>query len=126
MSRLQLLGMPGDMLTHEGGDEIVAVVIAGAQVQRQRLTDLLAHVAQDSGPQLFLQEFVIRALIDEQMPRTRAVRDQRAGVIRPPALLVLAKVERQRRLPPKARRAATRWAKRRRCCGNAPHSAGRS
>ena len=33
--RLQDLGMVGDVIAHEGGDEVIAVVVAGLAPQRQ-------------------------------------------------------------------------------------------
>src|SRR3546814_14199095 len=66
-SRLQPLRMPGDMLGHEGRDEIIAVVISGLHPDFRLLPVALARFDQKSGLELFGQEIVRLALIDEQV-----------------------------------------------------------
>src|SRR3546814_20251550 len=54
------------MLANEAGNEVVAVVVAWAQIQRERVPRLVAGFAQQVGLKLALQELVAQALINQQ------------------------------------------------------------
>src|SRR3546814_5204384 len=96
--------MPGDMLGHEGRDEIIAVVISGLRPDFRLLPVALARFDQQSGLELFGQEIVRLALIDEQVGHAQPLIEQGARVIGVPLLAVVAEVARQRLLAPRALR----------------------
>ena len=54
------------VLAHEAGDEVIAVVVARAQVQRERVANLFAGGFQQLGLELG-QEFVVRALVGDKV-----------------------------------------------------------
>jgi hypothetical protein len=56
ISVLEPLGVPPQMLVHEGGNEEVAVVIAGLEPQRQPDAGLVAGCLQQVGSQLLGQK----------------------------------------------------------------------
>src|SRR5699024_8551815 len=64
-SATQRLGMMGDVVADEAGDEVVAVVVAGLHAQLQRMAGVLRRLAQQFGLQLSLQELVGVALVDQ-------------------------------------------------------------
>ena len=68
--------MPAQVVGHEGGDEVVAVVVAGLEPQRQRLARDGADGLQPLGAELGGQEGVGLALVDQEVRRPRAVLDQ--------------------------------------------------
>ena len=68
--------MPAQVVGHEGGDEVVAVVVAGLEPQRQRLARGGAGGLQPLGAELGGQEGVGLALVDQEVRRPRAVLDQ--------------------------------------------------
>ena len=101
-SGLQPLGVPGDMVGHEAGDEIVAVIVSRSQVQRQRDIRLAARRFEQFGLQLFFQELVCRALIHQKPRGAGAILDQRACVVFAPRRTVIPQIAGERLLPPGA------------------------
>ena len=89
--RVQRGGVVGDVLADETGDEVVAVVVARAQVQRERVADLFARGFQQLGLQLG-QEFIVRTLVDQDRQAFLGARNQRHGVVRQPFRAVIAQV----------------------------------
>ena len=79
------------VLAHEAGDEVIAVVVARAQVQRERVANLFAGGFQQLGLELG-QEFVVRALVDQDRQALLRAGDQRDGVVRQPFRAVIAQV----------------------------------
>ena len=61
--------MPGDMIGHEGRDEIIAVVVARLAAQRQRDAGVAAGGLQQLRPKLLFQERVGLADVDQQFRR---------------------------------------------------------
>src|SRR3546814_3507914 len=90
----------------EGGDEIFAGVSAGLHPAFRLLPVGLQRFDQQSGLELFGQESVRLALIDEQVGHAQPLIEQGARVIGVPLLAVVAEVARQRLFAP--------WALRRR------------
>src|SRR3546814_13589050 len=80
-SRLQPRRMPGDMLGHEGRDEIIAVVISGLHPDFRLLPVALARFDQQSGVELLGQAIVRLALIDEQGGHAQPPIEQGARVL---------------------------------------------
>ena len=75
------------MIGHEGGDKIVAVVVARVAAQRQGLAHELAGLFQFLGEQLGGQELVGQALVHQDAGRVRCRGlgcHQRAGVVSGP------------------------------------------
>src|SRR3546814_4983140 len=62
------------MLAKEAGNEVVAVVVAWAQIQRERVPRLVAGFAQQVGLKLALQELVAQALSTSNGKRSCTVR----------------------------------------------------
>lgn len=70
------------MLADEAGDEVVAVVVAVLHPQRERDAALCTGGLQALRKQLFGQEFVGGAVIDQRGRQRRAGLDQAGGVVR--------------------------------------------
>src|SRR3546814_7737404 len=81
-SRLQPLRMPGDMLGHEGRDEIIAVVISGLHPDLRLLPVAIARFDQQFGIELFGQEIVSLALKDKQVGHEQHMSEHGARAIR--------------------------------------------
>src|SRR3546814_10207288 len=96
--------MPGDMLGHEGRDEIIAVVISGLHPDLRLLPVALARFDQQFGLELFGQEIVRLALIDQQVGPAQPLIEQGARVIGVPLLAVITEVIAERLLAPRALR----------------------
>lgn len=84
------------MLGHESRNEIVRVVVALLQTDRSRHARPLHRLLQQVGLELFGQEPVRRALIDQQVGQARTRVNQRAGVIFPPRRPVRPEIAGQR------------------------------
>src|SRR4051812_43644622 len=92
------------VILHEGGNEVVTVVITLLTTQRQGVTDLLRSRLKDVLRELFLQELVPQPLIDQQVRPPGGVfetRDDFSRVILRPLALVLAQVAREGLLAPR-------------------------
>src|SRR5690606_38820645 len=96
---LQRRRMVGDVLTDEARDEVVAVVVAGPQVERERMAGPLAGLAQRLRPQLF-DELVVLALVHQDGQAFGRRLHQLGGVVRLPGLLILAEIGAKRLLSP--------------------------
>ena len=66
-SGFQPRGMPAQMIAHEGGDEVIAVVVTGLAAQVERDIRLLASALQQFRAKLFGQERVGVAVVDQQI-----------------------------------------------------------
>src|SRR5262245_53710147 len=97
-SRIQSCCVPVQMVAHESGDEIVAVVVAGLTAQRQRDVRSRTGSLQQLRAQLLGQELVGIAIIDQEARIFGAVFDQRHGVVRAPGVLVAAEIAAERLL----------------------------
>ncbi len=62
----QLIGVVAQVVFHEAGDEVVAVVVTRVAAQGERLATGFAGLPQQVGMQLPRQELVGHALVDEQ------------------------------------------------------------
>lgn len=80
------------MLANETGNEVVAVVVAWAQIQRERVPRLVAGLAQQIGLKLTLQELVAQTLIHQQRQTLLHGANQLHGVVLLPRLPVAAQV----------------------------------
>ena len=90
--------MVADAVFHEGGDEVVAVVVPFAPTEDQALAGLLARLPEDVEAEpllselvaLALQELVLRTLVHEDgAPGGEGLfADELAGVLLPPRPLV--------------------------------------
>src|SRR5687768_10309298 len=90
------------MVGDERGDEIVAVVVVIVPAQLERLIGGVAGSFEHLRIELFAEEFVAPALIDEDSAGELLLADELARVPRPPALFVGAEVIRERFLAPRA------------------------
>ena len=59
--------VPADMLGHEGRDEVIGMVVAGMHADVRRHVGGFAGIDQQIGLELFLEEIVRRALVDNQV-----------------------------------------------------------
>ena len=73
LSGLQTLRMPGDMLSHEGRDEIIAVVIARLHANSRLLPCPVTCLHKQMRLELLSKEIVGIALVDQQVWQARAV-----------------------------------------------------
>src|SRR3546814_14538635 len=80
------------MLANEAGNEVVAVVVAWAQIQRERVPRLVAGFAQQVGLKLALQELVAQALINQQRQTLLPGANQPHGVVLLPHFQIDAQV----------------------------------
>src|SRR3546814_7691562 len=95
-------GVPPELRLHEGGDEIIAVIVTFVQAQCQPDPRRVAGVAQPVRLKLSVEELVGRALIHQKLRHPRPVLDQRDGIVPAPRGLVLTEIARQRLLPPRS------------------------
>ena len=93
--------MVGQVVRHEGGDEVVAVVVALMQAQGEGLA-VAAHPLEAVRVELGGQKLVGHALIDEDRRAAPAVLHQRAGVVLAPHRPVGAEVAAEGLLAPRA------------------------
>ena len=68
--------MVSEMLSDEGRDEVVAVVVPRTEPEGQRVARRVARRAKDVGPKLRCQKFVGFAQVDEQRKAFRGRLDQ--------------------------------------------------
>ena len=87
------------MILDEGRHEKVAVIVAFALVQCERLTGFLAGGTQQVGPQL-IEERIGGPLVDEQLVRAGVVADDRGCIVIGPGRFILAEIGRQRLMTP--------------------------
>src|SRR3712207_3294476 len=94
------------MILHEGGYEVVAVVVALVPPEAQGLVGLSARALENLRVELLIQELVRCALIHEYAAAVgeRALADQLARIVLAPFFLVGAKVSRERLLAPRRAR----------------------
>src|SRR5215217_752550 len=99
--RVQRRGVVPQVVLHERGDEVVAVVIPLMDAQRERLPRGVASLLQQLRLELLLEELVARALVHQQRgkPRLRGA-DELRGVVLAPRGSVLAQVALERLLSP--------------------------
>src|SRR5215475_7737939 len=95
-SRLEPFRVPAQMIGHEGGDEIIAVIVAALTPQRKANAGLLACHMQQFGLELLGQELIGIAIVDQEFGKPRAVLDQRHGVVFAPGLPVAAEIAAKR------------------------------
>src|SRR5689334_2849983 len=88
--------VPPQMIGHEGGDEIIAVVVAALTPEREANAGLLACCVQEFGLELLGQELIGIAIVDQKLGKLGAVLDQRDGVVVAPGLLVVAEIASKR------------------------------
>src|SRR5690606_18275156 len=92
--------MMAQVVVNETGDEVIAVVIAGLQTQRQRVTDSIGRSLQCLRLELNLEKVITITLIDQQRQSLRGLGQQRAGIPLAPARTVVAQVIGERLLAP--------------------------
>lgn len=68
--------MPFQMIVHEGGDEIIGVIVAVVQAQRQADIRVFDRLFEQPWPQALFQETIGLALIDQEFGKTRTVLHQ--------------------------------------------------
>jgi hypothetical protein len=93
--------VPGELVGHEGRDEVVAVVVTLLHPQGQGDAGSAAGVGQQLRAELLGQEIVRLALVDQQVGQARAVLDQRDRVVTAPCLRVGAEIAGKRLVPPR-------------------------
>src|SRR6266581_2707346 len=77
----EAIGMPAEMVGHEGRNEIITVVVARLPAQGQRDAGVGAGALEELWLELLLQEGIGVADVDQQLGQARAVLDQRDGVV---------------------------------------------
>ena len=92
----------GEMFANEAGDKMVAVIVALAQPQIQRQVAGGTGGGERFGMQLLDQEFIRRALINQQRWRRRTGFDQATRVVGPPGGRVSTEVGTETTLSPTA------------------------
>src|ERR1700738_3688167 len=88
--------MPAHMIGHEGGNEVVAMVIAGLATESERDACLRACTLQQFRAKLFRQERISIAYIDQKIGKPGAVLDQKNRIMLTPGIYVVAQVACQR------------------------------
>jgi len=88
--------MPAQMVFHEGGYEIIAVVVAGPAAKCQRDRSQCAGAFQQLGAELLGEKLVGISDIHQKVGEPCAILDQRNRVVASPCRLVVAKVSAQR------------------------------
>ena len=92
--------MVRDVLAHEAGHEVVAVVVTRLAAQGQRVACLGAGGLQQLGAQLLGQKIIGIALVDQQGQALLGMGNQGHRVVRGPGAAVIAQVGGERLLPP--------------------------
>src|ERR1700742_2010384 len=100
LSVCQSLRMPAQMIAHEGGDEIVAVIVTFLPAQGEGDAGLLAGRLQQIWPELLLHKLIGIAVVDQKFAKFRAVLDQGDRIVLAPASLVVAEIAAKRLGPP--------------------------
>src|SRR5262245_3586108 len=98
---LEPLRVPAHMLRHEGGDEIVGMVVTLLQPQGQRHVALAAGRGEQLRLQLRRQELIAIALVDQDVARPAECRHQCRGIIVRPGRLIGAEIATECLLPPR-------------------------
>src|SRR3546814_5146287 len=88
------------MVFHEGRNEIIAVVVSGAQAKRELDASALAGALKQLGAQLFFKKIVGFALVYKERRYPSAVLNQSDGIMSAPGSLIRAQISTQRLLPP--------------------------
>src|SRR5436190_5433517 len=99
--------MPAQVIRHEGGNEVVAVVVAFLHPQGERDGRLGAGTFQQFRTELFLQKWVGVSDIDQEFGKSGAVLDQRNRVMLAPRLLVASEIAAKRFYAPRHLRRST-------------------
>src|SRR6185437_4848913 len=95
--------MKSQVVLDECRNEEIAVVVAALQAQVQRDARSRARILEQIGPELALEKWVARSLINQDCRSCpAAIFDQRGCVVVPPAVALVAKVACQRLLAPGA------------------------
>ena len=84
--------MPGDVIAHKTGDEIIGVVVAGLQAELYVDACIIAGSLEEGGAELLCQEVVGVALIDQDIALPAAVAQQGARVVVGPGRPVVAEI----------------------------------
>src|SRR3546814_12350320 len=92
--------MPIQMVFHEGRDEIIAVVVSGAQAKLELDASALAGSLKKLGAQLFFKKTVGFALVDQERRHPSAVLNQSDRIMSAPGSLIRAWISTQRLLSP--------------------------
>src|SRR4030081_3406443 len=87
-SGLEARGMPAQMVVHEGGDEVIAVIVTALAAQGERNVRFLAGSLQQLRAKLFGQERIGVAIVHQQIGKSGSVLDQRDRIMPAPGLLV--------------------------------------
>ncbi len=88
------------MVFHEGRYEVIAVVIAGLAAKDQRDAGLRASVLQKLRTELFGQELIGVAIINQEIGKARAILDQCDRVVAAPGCAGFAEKPAERLDPP--------------------------
>src|ERR1035438_2551114 len=94
-SDAQSRGVPAQMIFDECRYEIIAVVVAGPAAEQQWNCRLRAGALQQFGTELFGQELIGIAVIDQQIGKTRAVLDEGDSIVPAPGRAVMAEISAQ-------------------------------
>src|ERR1700687_3009125 len=108
---LQPRGMPAQMILHEGGNEVVAVVVAAVETKDEGDFRLRTCLLEQFQAKLLHQERVGIAAIDEKIGKPGAVLDQRDGVMLAPRFPAIAEITPQRLDAPRYLRGRHDWRK---------------
>src|SRR4051812_23370445 len=100
-SSRQPLPVPAQMILDEGGDEIIAVVVALLHPQRQRDPGLPAGRVEQLGSQLAFEEAVASSLINEDLRNAGVILDERDGIRLAPRRAVWSEIAAERLLAPR-------------------------
>src|SRR3546814_18858712 len=73
--------MPIQMVFHEGRDEIIAVVVSGAQAKLELAASALAGALKKLGAQLFFKQTVGFAMVDQERRHPSALLNQSDGIM---------------------------------------------
>src|ERR1700742_3350314 len=84
------------MVGHEGGDEIIAVVVTALPAQGEGNTGLITSGLEQFGLKLLAQKRIGVAIVDQELRESGAVLDQGDSVMLAPGSLVLAEIVAER------------------------------
>jgi hypothetical protein len=83
--------MPAKVISHEGGNEVVAVVIPALATQVERDIGLRACTLQQFRAKLLVQERIGVTDVDQEIRKSGPILNQGNGIVLAPSLLFLSR-----------------------------------
>ena len=90
--RFQPRGVPTKVISHEGGDKVITVIIAALETEGVRDSGFRARRLQQFWAKLLHQERIGIAAVDQETGKSSAVLDQRDCIVLAPCLSIVTEI----------------------------------